>query len=82
MAESSGVGAPTKETVGKVGDIYTDTNTDKKYKCVLSYSHKDSYTKTETTFYKWWAMPSEGVTDSHVNELIDAKVGVIENGSY
>ena len=38
------VGAPTKETVGKVGDIYIDTNTDKKYKCVLSYSHKDSYT--------------------------------------
>ena len=61
MAELSGVGAPTKETVGKVGDIYTDTSTDKKYKFVLSYNHKDSYTKTEEVveeskqnLYNYW----------------------------
>ena len=82
MAELSGVGAPTKETVGKVGDIYTDTSTDKKYKCVLSYSHKDSYTKTETMFYKWWAIPSEDdasdtVESPHVKETYDMNGNLI-----
>ena len=82
MAELSGVGAPTKETVGKVGDIYTDTSTAKKYKCVLSYSHKDSYTKTETMFYRWWAMPSEDdasdtVESPYVKETYDMNGNLI-----
>ena len=82
MSELSGVGAPTKETVGNVGDIYTDTSTAKKYKCVLSYSHKDSYTKTETMFYKWWAMPSEDdasdtVESPYVKETYDMNGNLI-----
>lgn len=28
------------------------------------------------------ALVNEGVTDDHINDLIDAKLGVIENGSY
>ena len=57
-----------------------------------------SYTETDPTVPSWAKQPSkptyawseitgrptipEAVTDDHINSLIDAKLGVIENGSY
>ena len=35
----SGYGIPTKSTVGNIGDIYTDLNTEIKYKCVAAFSY-------------------------------------------
>ena len=37
MAQLKDNGAPTRKTKGALGDIYTDTNTGKKYKCIFSY---------------------------------------------
>jgi len=37
VANLEGYGGPTKHTVGKVGQIYTDLNTGIEYKCVLIY---------------------------------------------
>ena len=37
MANLKGNGAPTRKTKGALGDIYTDTTTGKKYKCIFSY---------------------------------------------
>lgn len=37
MANLKGTGAPTKKTVAAIGDIYTDTNTGKQYKCTFAY---------------------------------------------
>ena len=47
MSQLNGNGIPTNKTYGQVGDIYTDNNTNKKYKCVLAFdSGKDQY-------YQW-----------------------------
>lgn len=49
MSQLNGNGAPTNKTQGQVGDIYTDNDTNKKYKCVLAYelcNGKDQY-------YQW-----------------------------
>lgn len=47
MSQLNGNGIPTNKTYGQVGDIYTDNNTNKKYKCVLAfYDGKDQY-------YQW-----------------------------
>ena len=47
MSQLNGNGIPTNKTHGQVGDIYTDNNTNKKYKCVLAYDDgKDQY-------YQW-----------------------------
>lgn len=37
MAQLKDNGVPTRKTKGALGDIYTDTNTGKKYKCIFSY---------------------------------------------
>ena len=37
MANITGVGAPTRKTIGAIGDIYTDTNTGKRYECGFAY---------------------------------------------
>lgn len=37
MAQLKDNGVPTRKTKGALGDIYTDINTGKKYKCVFSY---------------------------------------------
>lgn len=43
MSNLSGIGAPTRKTVGGIGDIYTDTKTGKQYKCTFAYrSGKDA----------------------------------------
>ena len=41
MNQLKGNGIPTKKTKGALGDIYTDTSTGKKYKCVFSYRDND-----------------------------------------
>lgn len=51
MAKLSGNGIPTKELVGSIGDIYTDLNTGRKYKCVEATTKK-TY-KTTTVSYQW-----------------------------
>ena len=40
MANIKGNGVPTKNTKGSVGDIYTDTKTGQKYKCVFAYLYE------------------------------------------
>lgn len=37
MANITGIGKPTRKTVGALGDIYTDNNTSDKYKCTFAY---------------------------------------------
>ena len=37
MANITGIGKPTRKTVGALGDIYTDNNTGDKYKCTFAY---------------------------------------------
>lgn len=41
MKQLKGNSIPTKKTKGALGDIYTDTSTGKKYKCVFSYRDND-----------------------------------------
>lgn len=42
MAEIKGVGAPNRNTAGAIGDIYTDTETGYRYKCVFAYRTGDN----------------------------------------
>lgn len=37
MTGLKGKGLPTRKTIGAIGDIYTDTNTGKQYKCTFAY---------------------------------------------
>ena len=37
MAELTGKGTPTSQTGGAIGDIYTDTDSGKQYRCVFAY---------------------------------------------
>lgn len=37
MANLKSAGVPTRNTVGAMGDIYTDTTTGKKYECIFAY---------------------------------------------
>ena len=37
MANIKGTGAPTRETLGAVGDIYIDITNGKRYKCTFAY---------------------------------------------
>ena len=51
MANISGSGAPNKQTIGSVGDIYTNENTSEQYECVAVYklhTHKGIVTE-----YDW-----------------------------
>lgn len=42
MSRLNGTGAPTRKTIGAIGDIYTDNKTGKRYKCTFAYrSDKD-----------------------------------------
>lgn len=62
MANLSGAGAPQKDTVGVVGDIYTDTLTDTDYKLtaiILVKSEEGDY--LEYTWIKQVSLGGEGV---------------------
>lgn len=52
MANINGVGIPTRETAGAVGDIYTDTKTGMRYKCVFAYFSSSD----DTCDCEWEAM--------------------------
>ena len=41
MALKLGTGAPTKKTVGAIGDVYRDTKTGNEYKCTFAYRSDD-----------------------------------------
>ena len=49
-------------------------------KSAYQYAQEGGYTGTETEFAA--KLAAEIPTDSHINSLIDAKLGVIENGAY
>lgn len=51
MAEINKSGAPDKNTVGQLGDIYTDINTGKKYK--LKYICRTTSFDGDTVDYEW-----------------------------
>ena len=41
MRNLKGTGAPTKKTVGAIGDVYRDTKTGNEYKCTFAYRSDD-----------------------------------------
>lgn len=41
MAEIKGVGIPGRKTSGAIGDIYTNTETGERYKCMFAYRTGD-----------------------------------------
>lgn len=49
-------------------------------KSAYQYAQEGGYTGTETEFAA--KLAAEIPTDSHINELIDTRLGVIENGAY
>lgn len=67
MAYISGQGIPTNQTAAAIGDIYTDTDTQQKYKCDLAYASKDEK-GNDFTYYIWIKLKNEssgsgGTTD-------------------
>lgn len=76
MAEINKAGVPGKDTVGKLGDIYTNTNTGDKYKLV--------YIFTTTTYdgvtieYDWRPLPTEPWTFEMVDGTTITKRVIIE----
>lgn len=50
-------GAPTRQTVGSIGDIYTDTDTGLDYKCTGSYGLQ-THIGLETK-YEWSLIPGQ-----------------------
>lgn len=74
ISSITGSGAPTTTTEGAVGCLYMDTGTGDLYKCTAAVD--GVYTWVEA------GNGSGTVTDDHINSLIDAKLGVVENGTY
>lgn len=60
----SGHGAPTKSTVGSIGDIYTDLDTGLKYECksIYSYTGHNSLT-VEYVWKKEFTINPDGSTE-------------------
>ena len=60
----SGPGAPTKSTVGSIGDIYTDLDTGLKYECksIYSYTGHNSLT-VEYVWKKEFTINPDGSTE-------------------
>lgn len=90
MSKLTGYGAPTDETIGAVGDIYTNTSTGVEYECVAIHEIK---TDEVLRYYVWVRVNAGGSGsgegsssaypgDEYINSLIDVKLGVIENGTY
>lgn len=73
MAEISGQGTPTNQTAAAVGDIYTDTDTEQKYKCDLAYASKDEK-GNDFTYYIWTKLKNEssgsgGTIDPYIDNI-------------
>ena len=64
MADVTGKGIPTRETLGAIGDIYTDVNTKKQYKCTFAYRNND-----DRNFACEWKQIKE--THSSIKEKTD-----------
>lgn len=60
MANLSGAGAPTRNTVGALGDIYTNTETGQQYKCTEATCVDTYGTSSDKSYYSW--IPVEGAT--------------------
>ncbi len=53
MAEISGYGAPNKNTVGAIGDIYTNLSNGKQYKCVNIFNFDLRGEENDYVEYEW-----------------------------
>lgn len=68
-----GDGAPTKYTSGEIGDIYTNVQTNRSYKCIRIYIIKDADSLRYE--YDW-----ELIVDDSSDTLITLVVNSIEDG--
>ena len=64
-----------RDADGTVHEIYALQG-----KSAYQYAVEGGYTGTEAEFAA--KLAAEIPTDSHINELIDTRLGVIENGAY
>lgn len=71
---STDTGKPSRGAAGSAGQAGKDG------KSAYAYAVEGGYTGTEAEFAA--KLAAEIPTDSHINGLIDARLGVIENGSY
>ena len=69
MANISGNGAPNKLTVGKIGDVYTNNNTNEQFKCVNVYHFRTM--DGEVVEYEWKSSKTgtTGDYDSAISSL-------------
>lgn len=83
MAEIKHSGVPDRKTKGALGDIYTDLDTGKKYKCTGSYAY-NTYTESKAE-YEWREIKEEVVEkpstpsdnnpeDKKVDQVVEPKV--------
>ena len=76
MASISGTGAPTRQTKGSVGDIYTNTTNGKQYKCTAAI--KTNYYNSEYYEYFWEPFTEESSSTNGVSPTVS--VTEIEGG--
>ena len=77
MSEITGNGAPLKNTVGKIGDIYTDSNTGEKYKLINIVHLSPEFIQSESTVEYVWEGLFDDVNDdtkSYLGEIFDKSV--------
>ena len=65
MARLKGTGAPSRDLVAAVGDIYTDETTGKSYKCVFAF--RDGIKETLVT--QWYEMKNAAEPEEIKPEL-------------
>ena len=72
----SGYGAPTKNTVGSIGDIYIDLSTGIKYKCksIFSYTGHNSLTVEYIWKKDFSVEPGEPTEGVHCSEKYVAPI--------
>ena len=74
MSQISGFGAPTDRTVGSIGDIYTNENNDKRYKCVAIHEIKG---EVITRYYTWILIATASTQGSGDKRYVDATTGIV-----
>lgn len=73
MSQIAGTDTPTDYTVGSVGDIYTNTNTGAKYKCVAIREIKSDEV---IRYYTWVRIVATSSSSSEDKRYIDETTGV------
>ena len=76
MAKLTGKGAPTRKTIGGLGDIYTDTITGHQYECVFAY--RDD---ADSDFDCQWKPLKNAEVEPEVTEPVakkDSKPDIVE----